>query len=797
MRNTILFSAHLLCLLMLSACQPDSPYQRQDANRQASVASETTTAQTLNFNHNWQFKKSQTQDSVEQVAMAWESVDLPHTPRLEPQIVNHQWQGFAWYQKEFDVPQAWLEKAVLIRFEAAMNVADIWLNGQKVGSHIGGYLPFTLDLSPLLKSGQNQIRVRLDNRDNEITGPKPLHLLDFNTYGGLYRDVNLLIKDKLMITDEMLADEVAGGGILVTFPRISKALSQAQVKTHLQNRYAAEKSVRIEQTLLWKSTPVAHHSQQTRLAARQSLYVHQPLEVEKTNLWSPGAPILYTLQTKLFDGERLVESQSRKIGFREFTFNEQHELLINGEKTFLRGVNRHQEYPHVGYATSKQADYRDAVKIKAAGFDYVRLSHYPHSKAFMQAADELGLVLINAILGWQYYNPAPAFEQHVIKSCANLLRRDRNHASVLGWECSLNESDMPDEFIAQLNETVHRELPGAYSAGWEKGYDIYLQARQHRLQHYETPNQPYVVSEYGDWEYYAQNAGLNQDHWGDLKDDERTSRQLLNSGEKRLLQQAMNLQEAHDDNHRVPAFADGYWVMFDYNRGYADDIEASGLASIYRQPKYSYYLFASQRDADEVSDAYPSGPMVHIASQWTENSDSHVRVFSNAEQVALYLNDVLVAQQSVQRDKYSQHLAHPPFHFDLAKFTPGTLRAEALINDKVVASHAVTTPGKATKLALRVDVSGVEPVTGSKDLVFVYADLLDSNGNRVPANDVTLDVTLTGDIELLNQEAIVTSQGQAALLIRIGDSLQGASITVSGQDLAAKRLDLAHDGEHQ
>ncbi|WJG10089.1 sugar-binding domain-containing protein [Aliiglaciecola sp. LCG003] len=791
MRKAIILSAHLLCLLVLTACQNDNPSAHHDTGVQASITSETPVSQTLNFNKDWLFKKSQTEQSAGKISAAWQTVDLPHTPRLEPQIVNHQWQGFAWYQKTFQVPESWLDKAVLIRFEGAMNVADIWLNGEKVGGHIGGYLPFTLDLSPYLKSGDNQIQVRLDNRDNEITGPKPLHLLDFNTYGGLYRDVNLLIKDKLMITDEMLANEVAGGGIFVTFPKVSESSSVLVVKTQLQNRYAAAKSVRVEQTLLWQSTPVANNVQRTQLLENQSLHVEQRIEAKQVKLWSPKTPNLYSLQTKVFDGERLVEQQSRKIGFREFTFNQQHELLINGEKTFLRGVNRHQDYPHVGYATSAQADYRDAVKIKAAGFDYVRLSHYPHSTAFMQAADELGLVLIDAVLGWQYYNPDPAFEAHIIQSCADLIRRDRNHASVLGWECSLNESDMPDDFIARLDDTVHKEFPGAYSAGWEKGYDIYLQARQHRLQHYETPNQPYVVSEYGDWEYYAQNAGLNQDNWGDLKDEERTSRQLLNSGEKRLLQQSMNLQEAHDDNHTVPAFADGYWVMFDYNRGYADDIESSGIASLYRQPKYSYYFFASQRDADEVSDAYASGPMVHIASEWTKNSATKIRVFSNAQQVALYLNDELVEQKSASRDKYSQHLAHPPIHFDVAEFRPGTLRADAIIDGKVVASHTVATPGEATQLALRLDVSGVKPVAGSKDLVFVYADLLDSNGNKVPANDVALEVALSGDIQLLNQEAILTSQGQGALLIRIGDSLAGASITVSGIGLTSASLNLA------
>ena len=205
-----------------------------------------------------------------------------------------------------------------------------------------------------------------------------------------------------------------------------------------------------------------------------------------------------------------------------------------------------------------------------------------------------------------------------------------------------------------------------------------MQARQHRLQHYSTPNQPYIVSEYGDWEYYAQNAGLNQDAWEGLKEEERTSRQLLNSGEKRLLQQALNLQEAHNDNFTVPAFADGYWVMFDYNRGYADDIESSGIMSLYRQPKYSYYFFQSQRSPEEVDNRYTSGPMVFIASDWQADSRPTVRVFSNAEQVKLYLNDTLIAQQTPDTDALSSHLAHPPFAQISFRNTPATKRVSMI-----------------------------------------------------------------------------------------------------------------------
>ncbi|WP_438863471.1 glycoside hydrolase family 2 TIM barrel-domain containing protein [Neptunicella sp.] len=773
LKQSFISAIGLILISLLGGCQVDST--QKIAQQLQPSATE------INLNRDWQFSKTHPQTGLAELEQQhWQNVRLPHTPQIEPKVVNDQWQGVAWYKKTLSIQPGLQGKKLWLRFEAAMNRADIWLNGNKIGQHQGGYLPFTLDISDSVKVGENKLLVRLDNRDNPVTGPKALKILDFNTYGGLYRGVNLLVRDPLHISDEMLADKTASGGVFVTFPKVDKTESQIQVNTHIQNQYVDGKTFELRQQLMADQQIVAQTSSgELKLAAGQDHQYSQLLTVASPRLWSPSSPNLYQLRTQLYLNGRLLQQQNTRIGIRQFAFNQQHELLINGEKTFLRGVNRHQEYPHVGYATSKQADYRDAVKIKSAGFDYVRLSHYPHSPAFMQAADELGLVLIDAILGWQYYSPAPEFRQHVLQTCRDMLRRDRNHASVLAWECSLNESDMPDDFIADLHQTVHQEYPHSYSAGWQHGFDVYLQARQHRLKHYETPQQPYNVSEYGDWEYYAQNAGLNQDSWGDLKQDERTSRQLLSDGEARLLQQARNIKEAHNDNLAIPAFADGYWVMFDYNRGYADDIEASGIMSLYRLPKYSYYFYQSQRDANVQSTQFDSGPMVYIASEWTAESTPLVTVFSNADEVELRLNGQLVARQTPQQDALSTHLNHPPFIFNVGQFKAGTLEATAFINGKQVAQHQVSTPGQVSGITLSMDTSGIPAQAGVNDLVFVYAQLVDSKGNLVPLNQQQIEFSSKGDIQIVNPDAVMTAQGKAAILVRIGDSLANASVTAT------------------
>ena len=291
----------------------------------------------------------------------------------------------------------------------------------------------------------------------------------------------------------------------------------------------------------------------------------------------------------------LSDVESHRIGIRRIAIDEEG-FAINGERLFLRGANRHQEHPYIGYALPDAAQYRDARRIKEAGFDYVRLSHYPHSPAFMDACDELGLVVMDCIPGWQYFNPDPAFVELQYRNCRELIRRDRNHPCVVLWEVSLNESAMPPEFVARAHAIAHEEYPGdqCFTAGWTAGYDVFLQARQHGGCR-DGRHRPCVVSEYGDWEYYAMNAGLDQTAWTDLTPAESNSRQLRWQGERALLQQATNFQEAHNDNLGTIAFADGLWVMYDYNRGYAPDVESSGCMDLFRLPKFSYHFFRSQR----------------------------------------------------------------------------------------------------------------------------------------------------------------------------------------------------------
>lgn len=742
------------------------------------------------FNDNWKFFRvdSFVQINEEQVINGIFpsqaiTVMLPHTPHIEPLFVNDQWQGICYYSKSFSLEKNNKFRQFFLRFDGAMNVADIWVNGVHLDKHVGGYLPFTVDITQVAKPGSNNIVViRLDNRDNKVTGPKPLKELDFNTYGGLYRNVWIIKKAPVYISDPIHADKKGSGGIVFKTKDISEKSATVEIKAHIINRLNTDKDIIIEHSLRLKNgKQVFTEKTNSKVKAVSDKQINIIAQIENPSLWSPNTPNLYVLETKLYVDNILLDKETIQVGIRDINISKRG-LYLNGKKTFLRGVNRHQEYPYVGYAISDAAQYRDAYKIKQAGFDYVRASHYPHSPAFLKACDELGLFVLDAILGWQYFGDS-LFIEHCKMSARELIRRDRNHPCILGWELSINETPMPESFIKEMNQIRTEEAPDTYTAGWIKGgYNIYIEARQHRKG--VDPDVPLIVSEYGDWEYYAQNAGFNQNDWGNLLLEERNSRQPRESGEQRMLQQATNIQEAHNDNLSTNAFADGYWVMFDYNRGYANDLEYSGVMDINRLPKFSYYFFQSQRSI--ISDDKFAEPMIFIASYWTPGISKNVKIYSNCDEVELYINDYFIARKCPDFDYATSNLSHPPFTFDTACNTSGKIQAYGYYKGQKVCSATVSTPKKATRIKLWADTSGISPTTN--DLIFVHAQIVDENGTLVNESSLPIEFQIKGNGKIINNKLNKTLGGIASILVKTGDETGEIAIEATCSQLEKETL---------
>ena len=745
----------------------------------------------IKINEDWKFSiVDESKDLKNQVHAvgfndsAWETVSLPHTANIEPLTVNDQWQGICWYRKTITIPESDSDKKIFLELEAAMNYSKMYINGMAVNEHQGGYLPVIVDISKYVKTGdKNVIAIRLDNTDNLVTGPKPLKRLDFNMFGGLYRKANLVTKEKIYISNPILANKVAGGGIFITYPKVSEEESVVNIKTHIINEYKDSKSIELVQTILLNGEVIEETtSSNINIEADKDLELSKQFTIVDAKLWSPKHPNLYVLESRVLQNGIVLDQQTTRFGIREFTFDDEHQLYVNGEKTFLRGVNRHQEYPYVGYAISDNAQYRDAKKIKDGGFDYVRLSHYPQSPAFMDACDELGLVVMDAIMGWQFYNDTDDFRNYCYTSARNLVRRDRNHPSVIGWEVSLNETkEMPVYFMEGLHNIAHEEYPGknVYSCGWKDDvYDIYLEARQHRiLRPHPYKEMPVTVSEYGDWEYHSKNAGLNQDKLANDMRVEMSSRQARGFGEERMLRQAFNVQEAHNDNlNSGRHYSDSYWVMYDYNRGYHDDIERSGVMDLFRLPKFAYYFYQSQRDVDEAA-------VLKLATYWNDKSSENVIVYSNADEVELYLNDELIGKQKPDTDKNSTNLNHPPFTFKLNSFKPGTLKAIGFVNGNKIAEDIVITPNNPTQLKVWLDESGKAPTAGQSDVLFMYVAAVDENGTINPDFSETITLNINGDAKVMNLDTIKAEAGIATAVLQLANIKETIHVSASSKTL--------------
>ena len=746
----------------------------------------------INFGSDWTFSKDST-------SLDWEKITLPHSAQLEPLVVNSQWQDNCWYQKTFDYSMT--DDKVFLYFEGVMHEATVWINGQFLTHHQGGYLPFTVDLTNRLKPTGNIIIVKVNNTDNpQIPPGKPLKELDFNYYGGIYRNVYLIRTNKTYITDAVHTNEVNSGGIIVNFDKVSKEKATGTVKIHVKNDDSKAKKINATITFVNGDEKISFSTKEVILEPNSAASFLQNIEIANPKLWGIEKPNLYEVAINLVSENQIVDTQILKIGIRKAELKADG-FYLNDEKLFLNGTNRHQEYPYVGYALSDEANYRDAVKIKNAGFDFVRLSHYPQTESFLKACDELGLLTMNCISGWQFTGDEK-FIQNSYQEIRDLARRDRNHPSVIFWEVSLNESDMKEPYMQKANEILKAELPyhRIYTAGWidNLNYDLYIPARQHGKaplywNDYENGNRKNLIAEYGDWEYYAQNAGFNQTAYANLKEEERTSRQLRGFGEKRLLQQAFNYQEAFNSNLKGKnTIGQANWLMFDYNRGYADDLESSGISDIFRIPKFAFYFYQSQRSPDvKLNEKLISGPMVHIASYWNEKSSLAITVFSNCDEVALYLNDVLISKQKPKKNEFSSELPHPPFQFNLDEYQKGTLKAVGFLKGKPVAEHTVLTAREPSKIVLNYDLSTIKINPNGMDILFVYASVTDENGTVVSDSNVPITFSIEGeDAELIGQNPMPAEAGIAAILLRTNSFKKPILLKAKAKDLPEATLEL-------
>ncbi|WP_339315102.1 discoidin domain-containing protein [Paenibacillus sp. FSL R10-2734] len=706
-----------------------------------------TNREELNFNTGWLFKREDVSGAQELTFddSGWEGVNLPHSVRLEPKInggINQSYQGLASYRRHFSLDNSYSGKKLFIEFEGAMTNAEVWINGTYLGIHHGGYTPFTFDITKYVQLGgaTNVITVKLDNRDDPQTPPgKPQSGLDFAYFGGLYRDVKLHVMDNLHVTDAIYANKVADGGIFVTYPEVSKDEATVQVKTNIINENASAKNSSVKTTIVDSNNQVVATivSDAQNIGAGSDHTFVQSTKISNPKLWHPDHPNLYTVYTSVNDGAAYVDSYKTRIGIRQIQFTPDQGFLINGEKLMLNGANRHQEYLYVGNAMPNSGQYRDAKQLREIGFNNVRTGHYPQDPSFLDAADELGLTVIAPTPGWQFFGDS-VFQERSYQAIRDMVRRDRNHPSIIMWESSLNETTYSLEYAQNAHNATHEEYPGdqtytsaEYGLYGKEVFDV-------NYKELDSAEKPLFTREWGD-------------EWSESATSPTGYRSVRKVGEIDMInslllrQKALNGEGYFDwaglnANPRIAGHS--IWSFSDNNRGMDNDPAYAGLVDLDRYPKFNYYFFQSQRDPGLKLSGVDSGPMVFIANYWTPSSSRNVTVASNTEQIKLYLNNTLITTQNP--DSGFKHVAHPTFTFNDVPWTAGALRADGLIDGVVVASHTVNTPGQPHHLDVEYDTKGKGLVADGSDLVMAYITVRDADNNIVPTNSVSVSLNLSG-----------------------------------------------------
>ena len=670
---------------------------------------------------------------------SWKTVHLPHTFSIQSSLAGSPYRGVGWYRKHFKLNSVYQNRKITVYFEGAATVSQVWINGTSLPTHYGAYNPFCYEISQYCKfdGSDNVIAMKLDNTYQKDTPPeKPNGSgLDYNIYGGLYRDVYLIVTDNVYIPEavhDWNNKFESQGGQFITYPNVSAASATINIDSWIKNTTAASTSCRLVVTLVDGQNKVVQSGETTVTAATNALTkASQTLTVTNPDLWFPWKPQLYSLYTVVYNGTTPVDYYRTRIGIRKLTFTKTNGVYCNDQPFKILGLNRHQTWPYVGPAVPNIQQVRDAVILKEGGCNFVRCSHYLQDDAFFDACDSLGLLSWVEIPAWASgFTPSSSmqpFTDRCIEAVRSNVRVGRNHPSIAIWGAGLNEGWQSNVWELIMHTAAKQEdttRPTTQSRNYSTSNNVFDLYGGNWFTSIPTSNPDsrtlgFLISEHTGHTFITARTDSEQrliDHAG--------KHEYMTSGVR-----AAGKEWIHGTVG---------WCAFDYNSG--GGIQAHGAMDLMHIPKFCYYFYKSQSAGDNYDGKIH--PMIYIANYYKSNSPLDRLVFTNCEQVRLYKNGTLVGTKTP--DFAGNHCAHPSITFSNVSFEAGELKAEGLIGGQVVATHVVKTPLTPTKIVLKADPDTIEANGG--DFSRIVAAIVDNNGTVVPtaSNSITFSISGAG-----------------------------------------------------
>ena len=567
-------------------------------------------------------------------------VRVPHTVKPLPYNYcnENDYQRLSGYRKEFFAPKEWEGRTVLLTFGAVAHDATVFCNGRRMFHHGCGYTAFTVDLTAALRLGQkNVVAVRCDSRE-DLNIPPFGGQLDGLTYGGIYRAVSLDIKEPAYLRD-IFIEAKAEGDFRIYSSTVGETVGctlQAEIRSPSGSRalYQGELSLPIVGTL------------------------------NGVHPWSLEHPSLYTLTVRLIrpgtNGlpDRVLDERSTRFGFRTLQFVAGG-LYLNGQRVELRGLNRHQSYAYQGYAMPDSIQRLDAQLLKKElGCNAVRTSHCPPSPAFLDACDELGILVFTEMPGWQHLGD-DTWKAQALQNCREMVCQYRNHPSIFLWGVRVSGSADDEAFYKRTNETVRRLDPTRPTAG----------ARSSRKSQLLED-----VYAYNDYSYRGRGPGCEAR--GNVTPDTRKGYLISEFGgqqfpakafddEPHRLAQALRYAAVLNDSIAQQGVAGSFgWCMTDYNThrefGSGDRVSYHGVMDLFRNPKLSAAVYASQKTPRAPSDIVLEVSSSMALGDLPGGIPVACWVFTNAESVRLYRDNDFVAEFAPDRRGRFAALPHPP-----------------------------------------------------------------------------------------------------------------------------------------
>jgi beta-galactosidase len=695
------------------------------------------------FNHDWLYLPEEADSRTP--ANRFSLVTIPHTNVELPwhNFDDKEYQFISSYRKYFTLPETLNGRRVYLDFEGVMTAATVTINGHRFEEHKGGFVPFSFELTDYLKDGENILEVSVDSRERADIPPHGKQV-DYLVFGGIYRDVHLRYVDAVHITNVHAK----------TFDVLSDN-PYVEVDVFVRNQSGQDAQATLNALINTnKAEVIAQNSQAITIPTGDSKFSIRLENFGKVDLWSINSPTLYGCGVTLEFAHNVDDYGAFAFGFREAVFKADG-FYLNGEKLFLRGLNRHQTYPFVGIAVSQRLQARDAEIIKEFGCNIVRSSHYPQSHYFLDRCDEIGLLVFDEIPGWQFIGDEDwqAISHRDIRA---MIERDWNHPSVILWSIRINESWDNEAFYSKSN-AIARELdPTRPTTGVRFFPDSQYLEDVFAYNDFsngiiEPTQSPWIVSEYNGHMYPTKT-------WDN---EERQMEHVLRH--VRVQSQAMGMGGLSG--------AIG-WCAFDYNThgdfGSGDRICYHGVMDMWRLPKWAAYVYRSQKSPTEEV-------VLHAASQWTMGDragggNSPLYILTNCEEVDVFCGQTHHGRFTPAADEFP-NLPHPPVKvkglgLDMSsRFA--TLRLVGLIGGKQVAEQLIEADGIPRRLEFYAEDNQLK--ADGMDMTRLVFKLVDNYGNRLPFSIQTVEFELLeGDAQLIGENPFALAGGQAALFLRAG-----------------------------